>query len=291
VRSDGGWNGGFGNTVVIDVGGETHRFAHLSSIDPNIKVGSVITSGQTIGKQGNTGNTRGATGIHVHYEITGKDGKRINPQEFLGAIKESANDIYSEQQKEVLNSLSGIPVEDLDATSIKILDAAGLTTTDLLAFKVTPAPVELTELGKSALGTARQLMEKFQAGDGTSAVGMSRIFLFQHLPGTPPRVFANKFDTLKSQLSLEAIKYLKGQGQVSDAERRILAEAVSELNLSQTESAFEESLQQIIDKLSAGETPDVGDFDADAAYEDSVLDVVSGIDSASLDEISAIWAD
>jgi hypothetical protein len=96
---------------------------------------------------------------------------------------------------------------------------------------------------------------------------------------------------LKSQLSLEAIKYLKGQGQVSDAERRILAEAVSELNLSQTESAFEESLQQIIDKLSAGETPDVGDFDADAAYEDSVLDVVSGIDSASLDEISAIWAD
>ena len=112
-----------------------------------------------------------------------------------------------------------------------------------------------TELGKAALGTATTLMDMFNKGKGTSMVGASRIFGGGiAFPGTDSADFGNNFDSLKSQLALEGIKYLKGQGAVSDAERALLAQAVTKLSLSQSEDEFKKTLQGIIDKLS-GNTP------------------------------------
>ncbi len=110
-------------------------------------------------------------------------------------------------------------------------------------------------LGVQALSTATDLMDKFNRGAGTSAVGGSRALggaLFANVPGTDPANFANDFNTLKSQLSLDAVKYLKGQGAVSDAERALLASAVTKLNLSQSDSEFKTTLQGIIDTLQGG---------------------------------------
>ena len=108
----------------------------------------------------------------------------------------------------------------------------------------------VTEMGKEALKTAQDLMTKFNNGTGTSAVGGSRIFGFQYIPGTAPSDFSIEFDSLKNKLSLDAVKYLKGQGQVSDSERAMLQSAVTGLNLSQSEEEFKKTLQDIIDKLS-----------------------------------------
>ncbi len=111
-------------------------------------------------------------------------------------------------------------------------------------------------LGVQALATANDLLTKLNAGSGSSAVGASRIFgggaLTSNIPGTAPSNFVNDFNTLKSQLSLDAVKYLKGQGAVSDAERALLSSAVTKLSLSQSDDEFKKTLTGIIDKLNGG---------------------------------------
>lgn len=109
-----------------------------------------------------------------------------------------------------------------------------------------------TELGVAAKTTAKDLLDKFNAGKGTSAVGKSGFlgsFGYGLVPGTDRANFVTDFNALKSQLSLEGVKYLKGQGAVSDAERALLASAVTKLSLSQSEDEFKTTLQGIIDKL------------------------------------------
>jgi len=109
-----------------------------------------------------------------------------------------------------------------------------------------------TEIGKQALKTAKSLLEKFEAGKGTSVVGASRNFggaLWGMLSGTDAANFNNDFDTLKSQLSLDAAKYLKGSGAISDAERAMLAQAVTKLSKTQSEEEFKATLDDIITRL------------------------------------------
>lgn len=73
-----GWEGSYGKTVVIrhEQGFET-IYGHLSKI--SVEEGQKVKVGEEIGKAGNTGRS---TGTHLHYEVL-KDGKRVNPSNFL----------------------------------------------------------------------------------------------------------------------------------------------------------------------------------------------------------------
>jgi murein DD-endopeptidase MepM/ murein hydrolase activator NlpD len=78
VLAGGGWNGGYGNHVIIDHGnGFTSLYAHLNSIF--VKPGENISRGQQIGTVGNTGNS---TGPHLHFEIR-YQGVPRNPYNWL----------------------------------------------------------------------------------------------------------------------------------------------------------------------------------------------------------------
>lgn len=115
----------------------------------------------------------------------------------------------------------------------------------------------VTELGKAAKKEAESIMADFEARKGTSVVGGSRAFggaLWGAVPGTDAYDFKNSVSNLISNLSLEGVKYLKGQGAVSDAERALLANAVTKLKLSQSEGEFKETLQGIIDRLSGSDS-------------------------------------
>lgn len=72
-----GWNGGYGNVIVIDHGnGYMTRYGHNSKV--LVKVGDKVESGQKIAVMGRTGRVYGMTGIHLHFELI-KSGKRTNP--------------------------------------------------------------------------------------------------------------------------------------------------------------------------------------------------------------------
>jgi murein DD-endopeptidase MepM/ murein hydrolase activator NlpD len=72
------WHSSYGKTVIIEhENGYETLFGHLSTI--TVKEGDQVTVGDVIGKAGSTGRS---TGTHLHYEVI-KDGKRVNPKNFL----------------------------------------------------------------------------------------------------------------------------------------------------------------------------------------------------------------
>jgi murein DD-endopeptidase MepM/ murein hydrolase activator NlpD len=75
-----GWNGNYGNLLMLDHGyGLKTRYGHLSGF--NVKAGDTVERGQVIGYVGATGR---ATGAHLHYEVLA-DGQNINPLQLLTA--------------------------------------------------------------------------------------------------------------------------------------------------------------------------------------------------------------
>lgn len=76
VRS--GWNGGYGNEVVINHGmGYQTRYAHLNK--SLVKVGDRVKRGDKIALSGSTGRS---TGAHLHYEVIYQN-KTVNPLNYF----------------------------------------------------------------------------------------------------------------------------------------------------------------------------------------------------------------
>ena len=70
-----GWQGGYGNVVILQHGGHySTLYGHMSKIAA-LKVGQHVSQGQTIGFVGMTGL---ATGPHLHYEFR-VDGTHRDP--------------------------------------------------------------------------------------------------------------------------------------------------------------------------------------------------------------------
>jgi murein DD-endopeptidase MepM/ murein hydrolase activator NlpD len=76
AKNNGGWNGGYGNYVVIQHSNGTQTlYAHMSKV--LVTTGDSVDGGDVIGKVGRTGE---ATGPHLHFEVRGA----LNPFASLG---------------------------------------------------------------------------------------------------------------------------------------------------------------------------------------------------------------
>lgn len=73
-----GWNGGYGNCVVIDHGGGISTLYGHASRNLVVK-GQKVTKGQVIAKVGTTGNS---TGNHLHFEVL-INGKTTDPMAYI----------------------------------------------------------------------------------------------------------------------------------------------------------------------------------------------------------------
>jgi len=76
--SQGGWNGGYGNTILINHGGgKKTRYGHASKL--LVKAGERVEKGQLIALMGSTGRS---TGPHLHFEVI-INGARYNPLNYI----------------------------------------------------------------------------------------------------------------------------------------------------------------------------------------------------------------
>ena len=74
------YDGSYGNYVVIDHGGTSTVYAHMSGLA--VSYGENVGQGQTIGYVGATGR---ATGTHLHFEVYVGDG-RVDPAQYFSGI-------------------------------------------------------------------------------------------------------------------------------------------------------------------------------------------------------------
>ncbi len=73
-----GWNGGYGNQVVINHrNGYETSYSHLSRYF--FGAGQLVAKGAMVGHNGSTGNS---TGPHLHFEVI-RNGRYVNPLDFL----------------------------------------------------------------------------------------------------------------------------------------------------------------------------------------------------------------
>jgi hypothetical protein len=120
----------------------------------------------------------------------------------------------------------------------------------------------LTDLQKTAGAGASTLLQKF---DSLKAANQKSLNPFAKLWGVGPvgtfgplvssisklvggseaTNFSKQYDNLIAKLQLDDVKYLKGQGAVSDSERQILKYASTNLSLAQTEEEFRRILQDV----------------------------------------------
>lgn len=78
IKAQGGWNGGYGNMIIIDHGnGVKTLYGHLSVL--YVQVGATVAKGQAIGAEGSTGRS---TGPHLHFEVQTGGAKR-NPLYYI----------------------------------------------------------------------------------------------------------------------------------------------------------------------------------------------------------------
>ena len=81
VKASYGWNGGYGNYVIIDHGnGMQTLYGHNEKL--YVTEGQYVDQGQTISWMGRSGRVYGPTGIHVHFEVR-INGVKYNPMNFF----------------------------------------------------------------------------------------------------------------------------------------------------------------------------------------------------------------
>jgi murein DD-endopeptidase MepM/ murein hydrolase activator NlpD len=78
IISQGGYNGGYGNTILLDHGdGVKTRYGHASKL--YVKVGDMVKRGEVIAAMGSTGRS---TGPHIHFEVI-INGTKYNPLNYI----------------------------------------------------------------------------------------------------------------------------------------------------------------------------------------------------------------
>lgn len=216
-------------------------------------IAALITKGETNPSKILTAlNAKGAN--YTAKEVGDTVANLIKKDAFPGGII-GEYQFYAENERQAGRvPLSFNDYQTLDANRKASIARAGVSSSGSSGTSSAGTAVTgtLSALQQQAYDSAKELYKKFIEGKGTSAVGKSNFmgsFGYGLIPGTERSDFISQFDNLMSLLSLDNVKYLKGQGAVSDAERQLLSDSVSTLSRNQSEPEFKKTLGNIISVL------------------------------------------
>ncbi len=105
-----------------------------------------------------------------------------------------------------------------------------------------------TSGAQSAIG----LIDKLLSGDVGSISGYGKYNPLNALPGSDAQLLQNNYDQLKSMLSLEGRQMLKGSGQISDYEAKMLEKAASSLGQNLSPEQMRGVLEELKTNLNQG---------------------------------------
>lgn len=155
-----------------------------------------------------------------------------------------ANDLYSNLEKR-LTDLDKASRDEINTLNKNIMDIEMERTKQ--EAKTGTTATATAEIQNAALNTVNRLLESPDLGKITGRVRTGGT-VFEAWTGAA--VPQGLYDQLKSQLSLENIKYLKGTGQISDREGMILERASTVLRPSMSENEFRNELLNVKGALS-----------------------------------------
>lgn len=110
-----GRKGGYGKTIMIrHKNGLKSLYAHLSSYNSKIRVGSYVRQGQFVGRVGSTGRS---TGPHLHFALY-KNGRAINPQKIISVTKTT---LAGKKKKDFMRIVTNMKKQLKEASSNNIM--------------------------------------------------------------------------------------------------------------------------------------------------------------------------
>lgn len=209
----------------------------------SLKTTSTVDLGNQIAVVDNQGNVikylpKGQNpGTHTDTGFTGP----IDPSNYVAGANPTVDSWVKLISSDPSNySIKDVPDSAKDHTLINAVSAG------LASVGSTP---QVNELKQTALSSAQNLLNELSG----APVGGNRLLggaILSRLPGTKSTKFVTDFNNLKSLLSLDNVKLLKGQGAVSDAERQLLADASSRLSLNLSNADFKSALDNVVKGLS-----------------------------------------
>lgn len=159
------------------------------------------------------------------------------------SFQDQLTDIEAKRQQDLIwygkDSATREQVNDYWNAEIEKIDPGGTKRTTLK----TPTELPKTETQinevKDTIGNIDTILGKDLGYIGTFGKIITKV------PGTEAYDTARQIQQVKDQLSLASVGKLKGQGQVSDAERMMLANAATTLDLGMTKEAFKAELMKM----------------------------------------------
>lgn len=203
-----------------------------------------------------------------------------------GGVEDPTVQAWVQNIKNGVAKLSDVPNELSNAVSLGLSKAQNSPS----ALKS-----EAIDSGKEIL---RQIEEEARKSGFTSAVG-NKGFLSGNLfglfgkkdeqgggAGTKRANFNQQFNNFSSLLQLDAAKYLKGQGAISESERQILANASANLSLGLKPDQFKKNLVQILTTLQNLDAKNAGVSQAGGSLQDQVRNAGYDYDAMKADGLT-----
>ena len=205
-------------------------------------------------------NTSAANNVRTtQASIYGTDKKFQSDQQDLDFRKSQVPVIYNEQQQALKNGTAKL-VTINGVTYVDYGNGKGEPYINAKGEQVTPPPkptetkaqklerqekvIGYRDAAQTAAETA-QLAAQLVSDSSNLNMSASRMALESKIPGQPAHTFAQRIETLKSQVFLNQVKQMQGMGALTDAEGARLEKSIASLDIYQDPVELQNNLTSI----------------------------------------------